>query len=72
MMIRYPTTSMPYYQMGPIGMQLRSLLNANGLSTVRVIGYEHNWARVGRTGQRTADLTIPAGSRRRLSRVPGV
>ncbi|KAJ7657870.1 glycoside hydrolase [Mycena polygramma] len=39
----YPTTSMPVAQEAQIGIALRSLMNSNGFSTVKLIGYEHNW-----------------------------
>jgi hypothetical protein len=55
---RYPTTAMPYTQMGAIGQQLRSLLNSNGLSGVRVIGYEHNWVRDARINIRRVLITL--------------
>lgn len=39
----YPTCTMSPAVEALIGAALRTLLNINGLSTVRVIGYEHNW-----------------------------
>jgi len=39
----YPTCTMTSVVEGQIGTSLRSLLNANGLSGVNIIGYEHNW-----------------------------
>lgn len=39
----YPTCTMSPAIEALIGAALRTLLNINGLSTVRVIGYEHNW-----------------------------
>ncbi|KAJ7581883.1 glycoside hydrolase superfamily, partial [Mycena floridula] len=39
----YPTCSMTPAVEGQIGTSLRTLLNNNGLSSVKVIGYEHNW-----------------------------
>jgi hypothetical protein len=36
---------MSYQQMGQIGTALRTLLNKNGYTNVRIIGYEHNWVR---------------------------
>ena len=34
---------MPVSVMAQIGTALRTLLNNNGLSSVRVLGYDHNW-----------------------------
>ncbi|KAJ7588657.1 glucan endo-1,6-beta-glucosidase [Mycena floridula] len=39
----YPTCSMTPAVEGQIGAGLRTLLNNNGLSSVKVVGYEHNW-----------------------------
>ncbi|KAK7028681.1 glycoside hydrolase superfamily [Favolaschia claudopus] len=39
----YPTCTMTPAIEGQIGASLRSLLNNNGLSSVKVVGYEHNW-----------------------------
>ncbi|KAF4583637.1 hypothetical protein EYR38_002392 [Pleurotus pulmonarius] len=39
----YPTCFMTPTVEGQIGTGLRSLLNSNGLSGVKVIGFEHNW-----------------------------
>ncbi|KAJ8693341.1 hypothetical protein PTI98_008345 [Pleurotus ostreatus] len=39
----YPTCFMTPAVEGQIGTGLRSLLNSNGLSGVKVIGFEHNW-----------------------------
>ncbi|KAF8180143.1 glucan endo-1,6-beta-glucosidase [Pholiota molesta] len=39
----YPTCTMSADVEGQIGISLRSLLNSNGLSSVNIIGYEHNW-----------------------------
>ncbi|OJT15176.1 Endo-1,6-beta-D-glucanase [Trametes pubescens] len=39
----YPSTSMSAYQEAQIGAALRSLMDANGFASVRLIGYEHNW-----------------------------
>ncbi|KAF8883226.1 glycoside hydrolase family 30 protein [Infundibulicybe gibba] len=39
----YPTCTMTPAVEGQIGNGLRSLLNNNGLSGVKVVGYEHNW-----------------------------
>ncbi len=34
---------MSAYQEAQIGAALRSLMDANGFASVRLIGYEHNW-----------------------------
>ncbi|KAJ7466148.1 glycoside hydrolase family 30 protein [Mycena galericulata] len=39
----YPTCTMTPAIEGQIGAALRTLLNNNGLSSVRLVGYEHNW-----------------------------
>ncbi|KAH8818882.1 glycoside hydrolase [Flagelloscypha sp. PMI_526] len=39
----YPTCTMTYSQEGEIGKTLRGLLNNNGFSAVKLIGYDHNW-----------------------------
>ncbi|EIM84383.1 glycoside hydrolase [Stereum hirsutum FP-91666 SS1] len=39
----YPTCTMPVSVMAQIGTALRTLLNNNGLSYVKIIGYDHNW-----------------------------
>ncbi|KAF9485722.1 glycoside hydrolase [Pholiota conissans] len=39
----YPTCTMSADVEGQIGTSLRSLLNSNGLSSVKIVGYEHNW-----------------------------
>ncbi|KIM59538.1 glycoside hydrolase family 30 protein [Scleroderma citrinum Foug A] len=39
----YPTCSMPVSTEGPIGIALRTMLDGNGFSSVKIIGYEHNW-----------------------------
>ncbi|KAJ7435971.1 glycoside hydrolase family 30 protein [Mycena galericulata] len=39
----YPTCTMTPAIEGEIGAALRTLLNNNGLSSVRLVGYEHNW-----------------------------
>ncbi|KAJ7871759.1 glucan endo-1,6-beta-glucosidase [Mycena leptocephala] len=39
----YPTCTMTPAIEGQIGAALRTLLNNNGLSSVKVVGYEHNW-----------------------------
>jgi hypothetical protein len=38
---------MPSAVMGQVGTSLRTLLNNNGFSAVKIIGYEHNWADAG-------------------------
>ncbi|KJA25337.1 glycoside hydrolase family 30 protein [Hypholoma sublateritium FD-334 SS-4] len=39
----YPTCMMTYDVEGQIATSLRSQLDSNGLSGVKIIGYEHNW-----------------------------
>ncbi|KAG0708400.1 glycoside hydrolase family 30 protein [Suillus ampliporus] len=39
----YPSCSMPVATEAQIGLALRTLLNDNGFSAVKIIGYEHNW-----------------------------
>jgi len=39
----YPTTSMSASQEAAVGTALRALLNSNGFSAVKIVGYEHNW-----------------------------
>jgi len=39
----YPTCSMPANVMAQIGNALRPLMNSNGFSNVKLIGYDHNW-----------------------------
>ncbi|KAJ7871665.1 glucan endo-1,6-beta-glucosidase [Mycena olivaceomarginata] len=39
----YPTCTMTPAVEGQIGAALRTLLNNNGLSGVKLVGYEHNW-----------------------------
>lgn len=34
---------MPVSTEGPIGIALRTMLDGNGFSNVKIIGYEHNW-----------------------------
>ncbi|KAJ7441552.1 glycoside hydrolase superfamily [Mycena latifolia] len=43
----YPTCTMTPAIEGQIGAALRTLLNNNGLSSVKVVGYEHNWSDAG-------------------------
>ncbi|KAJ7752198.1 glycoside hydrolase family 30 protein [Mycena maculata] len=40
----YPTCTMTPAIEGQIGAALRTLLNNNGLSSVKLVGYEHNWS----------------------------
>ncbi|KAJ7064054.1 glycoside hydrolase family 30 protein [Mycena amicta] len=39
----YPTCTWTPAQEGQVGAALRTLLNNNGLSSVKIVGYEHNW-----------------------------
>ncbi|KAJ8461900.1 hypothetical protein ONZ51_g11249 [Trametes cubensis] len=39
----YPTCKISASQEAQIGSTLRSLMNSNGFSGVRIIGYDHNW-----------------------------
>ncbi|EIM84370.1 glycoside hydrolase [Stereum hirsutum FP-91666 SS1] len=39
----YPSVSMPVATMAAIGEAVRTLMNSNGFSSVKLIGYEHNW-----------------------------
>ncbi|KAG9086493.1 hypothetical protein FS749_003610 [Ceratobasidium sp. UAMH 11750] len=55
----YPTTSMPYTQEAAIGQALRPLLDNNGFSAVKIIGFEHNWDHA---GQYPVSLMNAAGS----------
>ncbi|KAF8797523.1 glycoside hydrolase family 30 protein [Phlegmacium glaucopus] len=43
----YPTCNMTADAEGQIAASLRSLLNANSLSNVKIIGHEHNWDNAG-------------------------
>ncbi|KAI0369366.1 glycoside hydrolase [Pilatotrama ljubarskyi] len=43
----YPSCAMTAEQQAQIGTALRSLMDANGFSSVRIIGYEHNWVDAG-------------------------
>ncbi|KAH9476350.1 Endo-1,6-beta-D-glucanase [Psilocybe cubensis] len=43
----YPTCTMSVDIEGQIGTTLRSLLNNNSLSSVKIVGYEHNWDNAG-------------------------
>ncbi|KIK92142.1 glycoside hydrolase family 30 protein [Paxillus rubicundulus Ve08.2h10] len=39
----YPTCSMPVSTEAQIGLELRTLMDSNGLQNTKIIGYEHNW-----------------------------
>ncbi|KAI0369367.1 glycoside hydrolase [Pilatotrama ljubarskyi] len=39
----YPTCKISASQEAQIGTALRTLMNANGFSGVRIVGYDHNW-----------------------------
>lgn len=39
----YPTMLLPASQEAVVGKDLRSLLDSNGFSDVKLIGYDHNW-----------------------------
>ncbi|KAJ6504441.1 glycoside hydrolase family 30 protein [Mycena vulgaris] len=39
----YPSSTLTPATEGQIGAALRALLNNNGLSSVKIIGYDHNW-----------------------------
>ncbi|KAJ6526635.1 glucan endo-1,6-beta-glucosidase [Mycena vulgaris] len=43
----YPTTSMTVAVHAQVGIALRALMNSNGFSSVKLIGYEHNWDNAG-------------------------
>ncbi|KAK0463046.1 glucan endo-1,6-beta-glucosidase [Desarmillaria tabescens] len=43
----YPTCTMPVSVEAQIGTALRTLMNNNGFSSVKLIGYEHNWGDAG-------------------------
>ncbi|KAG8215401.1 glycoside hydrolase superfamily [Butyriboletus roseoflavus] len=40
----YPSCSMPVSIEAQIGIALRNLMDSNGFSSTKIIGYEHNWA----------------------------
>ncbi|KAH7929968.1 glycoside hydrolase family 30 protein [Leucogyrophana mollusca] len=40
----YPTCTMPVATHAQIGLALRTLMNNNGFSSTKLIGYEHNWS----------------------------
>ena len=40
----YPSCSMPVSVEAQIGIALRSLMDSNGFSSTKIIGYEHNWS----------------------------
>lgn len=39
----YPSCSMPVSVEAQIGIALRSLMDSNGFSSTKIVGYEHNW-----------------------------
>ena len=39
----YPTCKVTAAQEASIGTALRSLMNSNGFSSTKIVGYEHNW-----------------------------
>ena len=39
----YPTCSFTAAQEAAVAKALRTLLNNNGFSAVKIVGYEHNW-----------------------------
>ncbi|KAG6335099.1 hypothetical protein ID866_3988 [Astraeus odoratus] len=39
----YPTCNMPVSTEGQIGIALRTLMDGNGFTSTKIIGYEHNW-----------------------------
>jgi O-glycosyl hydrolase len=39
----YPTMLLPVSQAAAVGVALRALLDSNGFSGVKIIGYDHNW-----------------------------
>ncbi|KAK7029864.1 glucan endo-1,6-beta-glucosidase [Favolaschia claudopus] len=43
----YPTTSMTAAVEAQIGIALRTLMNNNGFSAIKLIGFEHNWNSAG-------------------------
>ncbi|KAI0789818.1 glycoside hydrolase [Abortiporus biennis] len=43
----YPTCKISASQEAQIGLALRTLLNNNGFSSTKIIGYEHNWDNAG-------------------------
>jgi O-glycosyl hydrolase len=43
----YPTMLLSVAQEAAIGRSLRSLLDSNGFSDVKIIGYDHNWDNAG-------------------------
>ncbi|KAJ7648111.1 glycoside hydrolase [Roridomyces roridus] len=44
----YPTCTMTPDTEGQIGAELRTLLDSNGFSDVKLVGYEHNWNDAGK------------------------
>jgi O-glycosyl hydrolase len=43
----YPTMLLPSAQEALVGKVLRTLLDSNGFSDVKLIGYDHNWDNAG-------------------------
>ncbi|XP_006455887.1 hypothetical protein AGABI2DRAFT_188016 [Agaricus bisporus var. bisporus H97] len=43
----YPTSKLTAAQEAQIGLRLRSLLNSNGFSDTKIVGYDHNWSNAG-------------------------
>jgi O-glycosyl hydrolase len=39
----YPTMLLPVSQEAAVGVALRTLLDSNGFSSVKIIGFDHNW-----------------------------
>lgn len=60
----YPTMLLPASQEALVGKALRSLLDSNGFSDVKLIGYDHNWDNA---GTYPIQLVCIYYSRRRLS-----
>lgn len=43
----YPTMLLPVQQEALVGRALRSLLDSNGFSYIKIMGYDHNWDNAG-------------------------
>ena len=43
----YPTMLLPVSQAAIVGQTLRTLLDSNGFTDVKIIGFEHNWDNAG-------------------------
>ncbi|KAF8637166.1 hypothetical protein AX17_003070 [Amanita inopinata Kibby_2008] len=43
----YPTATFTPYMEGQVGRSLRNIMDSNGLSGIKLIGYEHNWDTAG-------------------------